>query len=126
LTTEHGAGAGLIQARTAVTNVIVRVQTEPRATQNLDEFRNYVPGSPPAIRATRFGEWLAAALQERRDEELLAYRERAPDAVRNHPTEEHIVPLFVALGAATPGVPVKRLHSSYAYGVIGMDAYRFD
>jgi 4,5-DOPA dioxygenase extradiol len=85
-----------------------------------------VPGSPPAIWATRFGEWLAAALQERRDEELLAYRERAPDAVRNHPTEEHIVPLFVALGAATPGVPVKRLHSSYAYGVIGMDAYRFD
>jgi 4,5-DOPA dioxygenase extradiol len=96
------------------------------ATHNLDELRNYVPGSPPAIWAARFGEWLAAALQERRDEELLAYRERAPDAVRNHPTEEHIVPLFVALGAATPGVPVKRLHSSYAYGVIGMDAYRFD
>ncbi|MGZ5092341.1 MAG: DODA-type extradiol aromatic ring-opening family dioxygenase [Burkholderiales bacterium] len=96
------------------------------ATHNLDELSNYPPGSPPAIWAARFGEWLAAALQERRDEELLAYRERAPDAVRNHPTEEHIVPLFVALGAATPRVPVKRLHSSYAYGVIGMDAYRFD
>jgi 4,5-DOPA dioxygenase extradiol len=96
------------------------------ATHNLDELRDYAPDSPPAIWAARFGEWLAAALQERRDEDLLAYRERAPDAVRNHPTEEHIVPLFVALGAATHGVPVKRLHSSYAYGVIGMDAYRFD
>jgi 4,5-DOPA dioxygenase extradiol len=96
------------------------------ATHNLREFRANASGSEPVSWALQFGEWLASTLEQGRTSDLLAYRERAPEAVRNHPTDEHLLPVFVAAGAATPGAPVKRIHSSYAYGVIGMDAYRFD
>jgi 4,5-DOPA dioxygenase extradiol len=96
------------------------------ATHNLREFGGHTLESEPAPWARKFGEWLAETLEHGRYEDLLAYRERAPEAVRNHPTDEHLLPLFVAAGAGTPGKPAKRIHSSYAYGVIGMDAYRFD
>jgi 4,5-DOPA dioxygenase extradiol len=96
------------------------------ATHNLGEVGRYANASEPPPWAREFGEWLAASLEQGRTEDLIAYRERAPQAARNHPTDEHLLPVFVAAGAATPGVPARRLHSSYAYGVIGMDAYRFD
>jgi 4,5-DOPA dioxygenase extradiol len=60
-----------------------------------------------------------------RRDDLLAYRSRGPDAMRNHPTEEHLLPLFVAAGAGTTGRG-ERLHASYTYGAFAMDAYRFD
>jgi len=94
-------------------------------THNLREFRLDGAGAPPAW-ASSFTEWMAQALAERLTGDLLDYRERAPHAARNHPTEEHLLPLFVALGAATPGAVPQRLHTGYTYGVIGMDAYRFD
>jgi 4,5-DOPA dioxygenase extradiol len=96
------------------------------ATHNLREFRANALGSEPVDWALAFGEWLASAVEQGRAQDLLTYRSRAPEAVRNHPTDEHLLPIFVAAGAATPGVAGKRMHSSYAYGVIGMDAYRFD
>jgi 4,5-DOPA dioxygenase extradiol len=96
-------------------------------THNLHEFRGSAgrDAQPPAW-VTEFNEWLAAALLSGRHSELAAYRSRAPHAVRNHPTEEHLLPLFVAAGAGGTESAARRLHSSYAYGVIGMDAYRFD
>ena len=95
-------------------------------THNLREFRgrHRDDGAPSWV--VEFNEWLADAVQSGRTLDLVAYREKAPHAARNHPTEEHLLPLFVAIGAATPGGKAQRLHSSYAYGVIGMDAYRFD
>ena len=45
-------------------------------------------------------DWLAATLAAHDTDALVAYRERAPDAARAHPTEEHFLPLFVAYGAA--------------------------
>ena len=82
--------------------------------------------APPPAWVTEFNEWLAVTLLAGRASDLVAYRSKAPHAVRNHPTEEHLLPLFVAAGAAGTGGTAERLHSSYAYGVIGMDAYRFD
>lgn len=96
-------------------------------THNLHEFRGGAgrDAQPPAW-VTEFNEWLAAALIEGRRADLCAYRSRAPHAARNHPTEEHLLPLLVAAGAGGTDLKARRLHSSYAYGVIGMDAYRFD
>ena len=96
------------------------------ATHNLREYRGNKVDGEPAAWAQAFGEWLASTLEHGRTEDLLDYRSRAPEAVRNHPTDEHLLPLFVAAGAGTPGEFPKRIHSSYAYGVIGMDAYRFE
>jgi 4,5-DOPA dioxygenase extradiol len=81
---------------------------------------------PPAPDwVTGFADWIARALQERRIAELVEYRRRAPFAVRNHPTEEHLLPLFVALGAGGDKASVQHLHASTTHGVLRMDAFAF-
>ena len=35
------------------------------------------------------------------------------------------LPLYVALGAATPGQPAERIHASFAHGSLAMDSYSF-
>ena len=45
---------------------------------------------------------------------------------KNHPTEEHLLPLYVALGAAGEHAHAERLHASATYGVLRMDVYSFD
>jgi 4,5-DOPA dioxygenase extradiol len=96
------------------------------ATHNLREL-SYQRGNPvPQPWVVEFNEWLADAILAGRRDDLIGYREKAPHAVRNHPTDEHLIPLFVALGAGNPGTPARRLHSSISSGVISMDAYRFD
>jgi 4,5-DOPA dioxygenase extradiol len=72
---------------------------------------------------TAFADWVAAALAEGRIEDLINYRSRAPHAARNHPTEEHFLPLFVALGAG--GLQAKSLHQSLTFSVLRMDAFAF-
>ena len=103
----------------------VLVVASGSATHNLREFRANAGDDEPASWALAFGEWLAQTVEHGRTGDLLSYRERAPEAARNHPTDEHLLPIFVAAGAAAPGARGKRIHSSYAYGVIGMDAYVF-
>ena len=72
-----------------------------------------------------FATWILDALTEGRIEDLLEYRRRAPFAVENHPTDEHLLPLFVALGAGGDEVAAQQLHSSFASGTLAMDAYAF-
>lgn len=87
-------------------------------THNL---RAYFSDDPRAVsRSQGFADWMAAAVTTDRREDLLAYRERAPDAAFAHPTDEHLLPLFVALGAAKGAGEV--LHRSLD-GNMAMDAY---
>jgi len=96
------------------------------ATHNLRELGRQRGNPEPQPWAVEFNEWLADALLSRRTDDVMGYRERAPQAVRNHPTDEHLIPLFVALGAGDPRGTTQRLHSSIDSGVISMDAYRFE
>lgn len=96
------------------------------ATHNLAGFRRFAADAPALPQVTAFAEWLADTIGAGRTDELLAYRERAPHAAWNHPTDEHFLPLFVAAGAGTPGVPGRRVHRSVGYGMLAMDAYAFD
>ncbi|MGD2139937.1 MAG: class III extradiol ring-cleavage dioxygenase [Burkholderiales bacterium] len=73
--------------------------------------------------AAQFRGWICDAIEQGRHEDLLNYRSRAPHAVRNHPSEEHFLPLFVAAAAADSG---KRVHADVAYRSLVMDAFRFD
>ena len=75
--------------------------------------------------ATAFADWIDARLAEGDVEALLDYRRRAPFAAKNHPTDEHLLPLFVALGAAGEGASARRVHTSHEYGALMMDAYAF-
>ena len=52
-------------------------------------------------RVTEFTDWFEARLAERDIDALLDYRSRAPHAVLMHPTDEHLLPVFSALGAAS-------------------------
>ncbi len=73
-----------------------------------------------------FADWVITALDEARIGDLLCYRAHAPYAARNHPTEEHFLPLFVALGAAGLNARALHVHSSVTYGVLRMDAFAFE
>jgi 4,5-DOPA dioxygenase extradiol len=71
-----------------------------------------------------FAEWMASALKDGRIDDLLHYRSRAPEAAHNHPTEEHLLPLYVTLGAGMGGA-TEQIHSSTTYGILRMDAFAF-
>ncbi len=93
-------------------------------THNLHEF---VPGRqalPPPAYVEDFQQWIFERLQAGDLPALLDYRRQAPAAERAHPTDEHLLPLFAALGAGS-GAPGERLHASQTYGVLAMDAYAF-
>ncbi|MBT9495246.1 MAG: dioxygenase [Paucibacter sp.] len=56
---------------------------------------------------------------------LLDYRAQAPFAAAMHPSDEHLLPWFIAAGAGGRGAPPQRLHASLTFGALGMDAYAF-
>jgi len=93
-------------------------------THNLDAWMQGDYASPPGW-VTDFTDWVFRAITTGRIEDLVAYAEKAPHAPDNHPTPEHFLPLFVALGAAGPDATRTRLHTSIADAVLSMDAYQF-
>lgn len=93
------------------------------ATHNLRELD--WSGGPPPDWAIAFDEWLAKSLAEGRIEELLAWETQAPAARRAHPSPEHFLPLFVALGAAGEGATGARLYRGFTMGGLSMAAFRF-
>jgi 4,5-DOPA dioxygenase extradiol len=74
--------------------------------------------------STAFRDWFSQRSAAADWDALLDYRRQAPHAVRMHPTDEHLLPFYVAAGAAGR-VPGLRLHASLTFGELGMDAYAF-
>ncbi|HVY57377.1 MAG TPA: class III extradiol ring-cleavage dioxygenase [Xanthobacteraceae bacterium] len=97
------------------------------ATHNLSEFfrGGYAEDAPAPDWVVRFDDWVHEKAEAGAAEDLIDYRSRAPFARENHPTEEHFVPLHVALGAAGEGARGERVHTSHQHGVLMMDAYTF-
>lgn len=91
-------------------------------THNLSEI-DPREGAPAADWAHQFAQWMDRRLQSRDIDALLDYRRRAPEALRAHPHEDHLLPLFTAAAA---GASCTRLHDSTTYGSISMAAYAFD
>lgn len=56
---------------------------------------------------------------------LLDYRAQAPHGALMHPTDEHLLPFYVAAGAGGREAAPLRLHDSVTFGALGMDAYAF-
>ena len=56
---------------------------------------------------------------------LVNYRALNPNGVRAHPTDEHFLPLFFALGSAPEKYKAERLYAGIEMGALAMDAYRF-
>ena len=75
----------------------------------------------PLPQARQFTEWAANHLAAQDIPAMLAYRS-APYGAEANPSEEHFLPLFVALGAASSDIPL-RYQPRFAYGGLAMDAY---
>jgi 4,5-DOPA dioxygenase extradiol len=108
-------------------------------THNLSEF--FTDGRPelhaPAkAYAVEFADWMQDAVQRGDLTALLDYRQRAPHAVRAHPTDEHLLPLFFALGASgiAPETLLEKNASPWQtqvitrevmYGILSMNSMAF-
>jgi 4,5-DOPA dioxygenase extradiol len=68
-------------------------------THNLSRFRGAAVNAPAPPDVVAFADWFDAAIIGRRTADTLHYRALAPHAVEQHPTDEHLLPLFVAMGA---------------------------
>jgi len=81
--------------------------------------------APEIPQSAAFRQWFAERGAAGDWPALQDYRRQAPHAVLMHPTDEHLLPLYVAAGAAGAQPQAVRLHGSLTYGCLGMDAYAF-
>lgn len=95
------------------------------ATHNLRDWFAHRDRGEPLEYAVQFAEWLNDRLVAGDREAVLAYRDLAPSAARAHPTEEHFLPLYVALGAAGSAAKATRIHAAIEDAALAMDAYSF-
>jgi 4,5-DOPA dioxygenase extradiol len=92
-------------------------------THNL---RDWARGAgQPAAYARNFQQWVHEKIEAHDYDSLAEYRSLSPDGVRAHPTDEHFLPLFVALGAAPEKARAERVYDDIEAGVLAMDAYLF-
>ncbi|UUZ62648.1 dioxygenase [Polaromonas sp. P1-6] len=90
-------------------------------THNLYEFRQ--SGSDAADYAIEFTQWIRQAVSSNDIDRLVNYRQLAPHAQRAHPTEEHFLPLLVALGARTETEAAQVMDGGITNGVLSMESY---
>jgi 4,5-DOPA dioxygenase extradiol len=95
-------------------------------THNLRDYQQAAQsnGQTPAY-VRQFTDWLAECLYAHDIPALLDYRRQAPGAAQAHPSDEHLLPLFVALGAGGESAKAERFHAGIDNYVIAMDAYKF-
>jgi 4,5-DOPA dioxygenase extradiol len=72
--------------------------------------------------AQAFRDWMIEKLATDDEAALHDYRAQAPNAVRNHPSDEHLLPLYFARSA---GGAFSVAHKGFTLGALGMDIYRF-
>ena len=104
----------------------VLIMGSGNTTHNLHALMRYRPAidAPAPAWVSGFAEWLADRLAAGDTDAALHAVERAPNGRDNHPTMDHIDPLFVMIGAGLDE-PAKRIHQSTTYAVLAMDAYAF-
>ena len=90
-------------------------------THNLAEF--FGGEREPAPYVLQFSRWIEAMLARGDIATLLDYRNQAPHAHRAHPTEDHFLPIFFALGAAGDDLHAHYLSREVMYSMLSMDAF---
>ncbi len=97
------------------------------ATHNLAEWR---AGTDTPDWAQAFEDWLVETVEAGDSTAIADCMHRAPQASRAHPSDDHYLPLAVAMGAgADPGspdsIPGRILHRGFSYGSLSMAAFAF-
>jgi 4,5-DOPA dioxygenase extradiol len=81
-------------------------------------------GQPEMPESAAFRRWFVERSAANDFDALFDYRGQAPHASTMHPSDEHLLPWYVAAGAGHEG-PALRVHDSVQMGCLGMDAYAF-
>ena len=90
-------------------------------THNLYELQR--PAAPVVDYAVEFAHWIRQAVRRADVASLVDYRRLAPHAERAHPTQEHFLPLLVALGASHEAEAAQVIAGDITYGVLSMESY---
>jgi 4,5-DOPA dioxygenase extradiol len=90
-------------------------------THNLYEFRQQATQADSY--AVEFSGWIRQAVLRRDNGALADYRALAPYATRAHPTDEHYLPLLVAIGAVGAQDAVDAIEGGITHGVLSMDSF---
>lgn len=102
------------------------IVTTGNITHNLRDWQHAVMGlATDTSYAKRFSDWIDEQLINGNTAALLNYRQRHSDAMRAHPRDEHLLPLFTALGAAGASAFPRAIHRGISDHVIAMDSYAF-
>lgn len=80
-------------------------------------------GTPAPEWARAFDDWIVSAVESGQTDRLLGFPAEPQGARQAHPTPEHLMPLYVALGAG--GGRGRALHRSFSWGSIGMTSFAF-
>jgi 4,5-DOPA dioxygenase extradiol len=148
---DHGAWAPLLYAYPEHDVPVVQISVQPalgprhhlqvgKALRELSEEGVLIVGSGhmthnlrdwargqgrPEPYASEFQAWVFDRLKARDLDSLADYRTKSAHGVRAHPTDEHFLPLFIALGAAQEDAQPERVYDAIDSGVLAMDAYVF-
>ena len=90
-------------------------------THNLREFRQGTTQSAGYVQ--EFSNWVRSAVLANAVQHVIRYRTEAPHAERAHPTEEHFLPLLVALGAQLEGEQARLIDGGIEHGMLSMDSF---
>ena len=82
-------------------------------------------GTPTPAYVQAFADWVHTHMLARNHQTLLDYRHQQPAGSLAHPRDEHLLPLFTALGAAGPNAQPEAFYRGISDHVIAMDGYCF-
>ena len=108
-----------------LTNENILIMATGHMTHNLMEYMR--PQEPrPSAASNAFRDWVHVRLMENVADSLLDWQQEAPGAKTAHPTPEHFLPLFVALGAAGGKHRTDWLGGGWVEDVLAADNYLFE
>lgn len=114
------------QALSALTEKNIWVVASGNITHNLRDWHVAAAthGQTPAY-VHHFTDWVHAQLMSKEVGTLLNYRQHSAEGRQAHPSEDHLLPLYVALGAAGADANPQAFYRGVSDYVIAMDGYAF-
>jgi 4,5-DOPA dioxygenase extradiol len=93
-------------------------------THNLGDWRMaQMRGGGTPDYVTRFADWVAQQLASGDTRSLVNYRQISADGRQAHPSDEHLLPLYTALGAGGEHAQAQPYYRGVSNHVIAMDGY---
>ncbi len=119
----HHYAVGTALAPLANENILI--MATGHMTHNLMEYMRPLEPRPSAA-SSAFRDWVHVRLMENAADSLFDWQQEAPGAKTAHPTPEHFLPLFVALGAAGETHHADWLGGGWVGDALAADNYLFE